>query len=423
MFSIHDPNLAYTAATTIVKIALQLNPVEIVTPTNVHSEKPNWINAAEQGIFRNPAFTYDHDRLRAIAMFEPRLSTAKKQLNEAIEPQTTIDVVILDLINDRIDDAYFNIKLAESILLGDDRAAAYCTDRKYRRPNQAQIIDAQILLDPQRTLSVPPARFPKETRNHLKKLHFDAQGIQSIFQWAILEYGIEGWNVEIDERATAIDVRNKTADGHPVVIIPTDREVTGPKLIELIGHEIECHLRDSENAAQLFYELIGHDSPLAPLVPLLAKPDDEMLYEGHAKISDASITGRTALPKPYYTIAQDLAVRGHSFADVANYIYEVRLKLGDSEAAAIKGAWLACYRAFRGCTDTKNPHSYTFGKDYAYLAGYNIARSMQFPEWLDFASLSLTDLQRLHSAGVQLNAPKYPYLDIASTVADEILAK
>lgn len=421
MFNIHDPNLA-TAANIIVKIALQLNPVEIVTPTNVHSEKQAWIEAAERGIFHNPTFTYDNDRLRTIATFGPRLNTAKNQLNEAIEPQTTTDAIILGLINDRIDDAYFSIMLAESILLGNDRESACCTAGKYHRPNRAQIADAQILLNPQCTLSAPPARFSKETRNRLKKLHFDAQGIQSIFQRVILEYGIEGWEVKIDERATAIDVRNKTADGHPVVVIPADREVTGLKLIELVGHEIECHLRDSENAAQLFYGLIGHDSPLTPLVPLLAKPDDEMLYEGHAKISDASITGRTALPKPYYTVAQDLAAQGHSFADVANYIYEVRRELGDNENDAIKGAWLACYRAFRGCTNTKNPHSYTFGKDYAYLAGYNIACSMQFPEWLDFASLSLIDLQRLHSAGIQLNAPKYPYLDVASAIANEILA-
>ncbi|MCR5572551.1 MAG: flavohemoglobin expression-modulating QEGLA motif protein [Candidatus Saccharibacteria bacterium] len=422
MFSIPKPELANMAAKAIAEIALQLNPVEIVTPINNRTEKQQWIAATEHGSFRNPSFTYDNERLLKIAILESELNMAKRQLLETIEPQTTVDIIILDIIKDRIDDAYCSIKLAQSILCGDDQTSAYCTARKYHRPNRAQIADAQILLNPQYTLSAPPARFSKETRNRLKKLHFDAQGIQSIFQEAINTYGISGWRVEICEYATAIDVRNKTSDGCPIVVIPTDREVTGLKLIELIGHEIECHLRDSENAAQLFYSLIGHDSPLAPLVPLLAKPDDEMLYEGHAKISDASVTGRTALPKPYYTIAQNLAVQGYSFAEAANRIYKIRLDLGESKTDAIKGSWLACYRAFRGCTDTKNPHSYTFGKDYAYLAGYNIARTMQFPEWLDFASLSLSDLQRLHSAGIELNAPRYPYLNVASIIADEILS-
>ena len=417
---IPKPEVVYAAAKTMADITLRLNTVEIVTPLNAHAEKDKWLNAARKGVFRNPTFTYDYAFLSNIAQLEPKLLSARHQLLDNLKPQDLIDEILLEIINDRIEDAHASIKLAQAILNRDDATSEYYTAKKFGRPNAVQIAEAERLTMFGHTLGVYEPLFDKDQRKALKDMRFDATQISEHFRRAIDYYGIEGWIIVIDEHATAIDVRNKTANGTPCIVIPSSREVNGLKLLELIGHEIECHLRDSENAAQLFRDLIGSDSPLMPLVPLLAKPDDEMMYEGHAKLSDVRFSGSSALPKPFYTIAQYRAVQRNSFAEVANHIYELQLNLDQSESAAVKGAWLATYRALRGVTDTKNPHGYTFGKDYGYLAGFSIARDLQRRNWLDYASLRLIDLQRL-SACAELDHPKYPYKDAVQYVASRLM--
>ncbi len=422
MFSISNPSLVHEAASRIASIALKLNPVEIVTPLNQREEKNLWLKSAENGVIRNPIFIYDKTALRGIAGLEHDLLGAASQLERNIIAHDLIDTAILALIKDRVKEAHASIQLARSILMEDDKKSGYFTSVMYGRPNPQQLTEAIMLAtSASAKLGDYASRFSKEEAKRLKGIQFDAAGICDYFQRALAYYGIGGWSVEIDEQASSIDVRNKTHDGKPRVVVPVDREVNGLKLLELIGHEIECHLRDSENAAQLFYELIDTDSPLAPLVPVFAKSDNEMLYEGHAKLSDASVTGDKALPKPYYTIAQDYAAKGESFSSTANHILELRQKLGDSESAALKGAWLACYRSYRGCTNTKNPSGYTFGKDYAYLAGFSLARNLQHAEWLDYASLTLSDISQLHSCGVVFSAPAYPYRDAVKHIADGLL--
>lgn len=423
MFSISNPSLVHEAASVIASIALKLNPVEIVTPLNQREEKKLWLAAANRGVFRNPVFIYDKTRLRDIAGLERKLANAEQQLLAHIKPQTLVDSVIYELIKSRIRDASTSIDMAHNILVEDDVKTAYNTALKYGRPNPKQLGFAQMLASGHFKLGDYESCFSEDQQTRLKAMTFDANAICEQFQRALHYYGIEGWRVEIDECASAIDVRNKTADGTPRVVVPVDREVNGLKLIELIGHEIECHLRDSENAAQLFRDILGNESPLTPLIPLLAKPDDEMFYEGHAKLSDVAITGKKSLPQPFYTIAQDLAIKATPFCSVASNIYELQLGLGKSESAAFKGAWLATYRAFRGCTDTKNPHGYTFGKDYGYLAGFCAAQNIVNKSWLDYASLSLTDLSQLQAAGIMPAAPKYPHRDVAMVIAYDLIDK
>ena len=270
MFSISNPSLVRKAASVIASIALKLNPVEIVTPLNQRKEKKLWLTAANRGVFRNPVFIYDETRLRDIASLERKLANAEQQLSAHIKPQTQADSVIYELIKSRIRDASTSIDMAHNILVEDDDETAYNTALKYGRPSPEQLDFAHMLASGHFKLGNYESCFSEDQQTRLKAMSFDANAICEQFQRALHFYGIEGWRVEIDECASAIDVRNKTADGTPRVVIPVNRKVNGLKLIELIGHEIECHLRDSENAAELFRDILRNESPLAPLIPLLA---------------------------------------------------------------------------------------------------------------------------------------------------------
>ena len=423
MFSISNPSRIKTAAEIISKLSSEANPVSITTPRNLLHVKNDWKTAANHGVINNPTFHYQKSHLDRLAGFLPDFDRVSAELLSGITPCSSIDTIVHEVIQDRIRDTRLTLELAAAIVRGDDAAAADCTRRKYGRPNFDQLATARLLAA---NLDYRPdhyeSRFSASEIEKLLALRFDANGIREYFQMALDYYGITGWELVVDANASSIDVRDKNFSGHPQVVIPVDRVVSGIKLIELIGHELECHLRNSENSRQLFTRILGADSPLAPLIPLLAKPDDEKLYEGCAKMSDAKITGEKALPKPYYTLAIGMATHGESFASVANYIYEQYLATGASETAAINGAWLAAYRTFRGVTDTTNPHSYAFGKDYGYLAGFNIVRELGSEhEWMNYASLTLLDITRLRAVGIDFSKPKYPNLDAAGYIANSLL--
>ena len=155
-------------------------------------------------------------------------------------------------------------------------------------------------------------------------------------------------------------------------------------------------------------------TPLEPLIPLLAKSDDELFYEGHAKLSDVTIKGESALPHPYYVIAIDAALRGYSFADIGELIYNLRREAGQSHEAAMSGAWTATYRTMRGAVDALGGYAYT--KDYAYWTGYEVACKVaqQAPYLLDYATLTLDELRLLEKAGVDLTHPCCSALNLAT---------
>lgn len=302
--------------------------------------------------------------------------------------------------------------MAASILLGSNAAGDYA-QKIYGAPDKLQALACYRAAKARNDSAGAPPYFSPEKCEQLKAITYDAAGIQREFQRVIDAYGITGWDVVIDNGASAIDVRNKTSYGNPQIVIPKSRKVDGLKLAELIGHELECHLRDSVNAESLFAERLN-GTPLEPLIPLLAKSDDELFYEGHAKLSDVAIKGESALPYPYYTIAIDAALRGNSFAYIGELIYDLRREAGQSHKTAIKGAWTATYRAMRGAVDTLEGYAYT--KDYAYWTGYEVACKVaqQAPYLLDYATLTLDELRLLEKAGFDLEHPRYPAMDLAT---------
>lgn len=355
-----------------------INPVELVTPVNLTEAKKNWIENAKKGAFLNPSFVYDQELLRREAQKLPMLRSLKSSLDK-FTPVTEATMFVHDQLAEVVSDAICSAELASAIAFGYDEMAASRVITKYGRPSQDVY---QLALDLAEHGFAERYRksvklSPKDTEL-LQTTQLDAQFIKEMFIWAMKQYG-QPWPVEILDDCNAIDVRDKSSFGHPIIAIPATRAVNGFKLVELIGHEIEAHWLGSQNA-----ELIG-----------ALKVDSELIYEGVAKFKDyqfgAQFLGEATMPSPYYVIAEREALAGRSFAEVGKTMVEYLN--GD-----VARAWTFTCRTFRGITNTTNRAGYAFTKDRAYLEGFLQVRQMVKngdEALLNFSTLSPSSLQRL----------------------------
>lgn len=301
---------------------------------------------------------------------------------------------------DRINDAIITAEMAQAILDGNDITMAALSAEKYGTPPSTIINHAYDIANDGYPGSYSPY-FDADTIKTLKAQSFDAADILHYFERALEIYGITDWLVIADDQATAIDVRDKNSSGRPLVVIPSTRQVDGLKLLELIGHEIECHLRSSENARNFWAKILTED--YLPLVPLLAKSDNEFLYEGYAKQNDTKVRGSAGLPTPNYLVAMDQARRGGSFAETMETIAGFEIQRGANRKQAFSRAWTATYRVFRGCSNCANGKDvcYSFTKDFAYFGGFH---TVSESDYLDFSSMSMRDVVKLTEANVPLVA-------------------
>ncbi|MCQ2571280.1 MAG: flavohemoglobin expression-modulating QEGLA motif protein [Candidatus Saccharibacteria bacterium] len=402
----------------LAEIMLTISPTNIVGATNVAKEKDRWIRAARNGFFFQPNFSYDRKYLKRIASQREELEKAKEVIKRNLIPEIPIEEAIKDILLNRIYTAITFTEIAASILLGDDEHTCRLNCLIYVGPNSNQAIRAYNIVDHEIELPLIKSRFSSKECKRLSRRKFHADDIKYWFEKAIEYYGITGWTVEIGDHHAVINVSDKNSTGTPIVGIPTDRVVDGMKLLELIGHEIETHLVGNENCKALIAEIIGPDSPLMPLCRIIAKSDDKQFSEGVAKISDVSIRGTDGLPKPYATIACDLARRGASFKEVAQVLYHQMIGMGQNEKTAVIDAWTTTYRIIRGCTDPSKG-GYYFAKDFAYMRGYEVAQTVN-PNWHNFSCLAIEDLSAIASA-CELN-PKYAKLDAVGYIKEQLLS-
>ena len=405
----------------LLRIVARINPVEIITPVNANEVKKGWIESVKDyQFFSNPTFRYDKEKLRAVAANSCRLEQIKNNFLNSIKPETEEEKVVFDILIKRIDQAIMSTEIAASIVLGDDEKTAELCQDIYGFPSSTQILDCYDIINGRPQASIR-SRFNKTEKRKLKAMTFDAKEISEYFEKTLEFYGIDSWAIDISSRYTSIDVRTRNSTGKPTICIPEDREVDGLKLLELVGHEIESHLRSVENSRFLFRNILGLDSPLYPLAVVLAKSDDELLDEGQAKLSDVHINGSSAMPMPYYTVAIDQARRGHNFRDVAETIFGLRIKNGESVEEAAKMSWINTYRVFRGCTDTSTSNFYAYTKDYIYFSGYNIAKDID-PSYLPFASMGIDEIRKLANLGL-IDLVKYKNRDAVKALKAELLSK
>lgn len=405
----------------IAGIQASLNLVEMATPKNFKEEKDRWLTATKIGNYPNPTFFYDEERLKTISGYSTLLSTARYQIEAGVTPEKESERVLKKILLHRFDGESLPItESGASMLLHDDRATCELNHQIYGHPSNTQVIKAYSIVKQDVPVVVRQSRFTKKDQKRLEKMTFIDEQIAYWFEEVIALYGFKGWTIDIGNQYTAIDVRDKNSTGKPMVVIPAGRKVNGLKLLELIGHEIECHLRGSENCKALVMQILGENSPLLPFVPIIAKSDNELFYEGVAKISDVSINGSASLPKPYATIACDCARRGSSFSETAKIIERCRLEMGENAEDARKGAWTTTYRIMRGCTNTA-VGGYNFSKDYIYMSGYDLA--CQINENLhNFSSMTIDELNALQAALLNL-VPAYPHLDAVDWVKGRLLSE
>lgn len=405
----------------LLQIAGRINPVEIVTPSNVGEAKKSWVESVKDfQLFIDPYFVYDRKKLLDVLSHGNKLQAIRNNFTSSIEPENEVDQVVYDLLIKRIDQAIVTTEIAAGIYVCDDLRVSELCESIYGTPSPEQIRCCYDIAVGKESGSTALSRFSDDEQKKLEAMTFDARQIADWFEEALEYYCIGGWAIDTGSEYTSIDVRTKNLSGRPVICIPEDRVVNGLKLLELIGHEIESHLRSAENAHALFNKLLGGKSPLAHLSVVLAKSDNELLDEGQAKLSDVSINGTAAIPAPYYTIAIDLAHRENSFKEVAEQIFWLQVDKGATIEKAAKSSWTTTYRVFRGTTTPSAKNGYAFTKDYIYFAGYNTAKEID-PKYLQYASLDTEEIKRLSALGL-IDEPAYKNLDAVEHIKASLLS-
>lgn len=401
-----------------------INTVEIVTPANAKAEQELWMTMANEGKFIDPEFEYD---LELLAEVTDRQLAIKRLLKKLLDMQVVTDeeTLVWKMMIQRAEDALKSISLAESIYQADDRGSVRNVLAKYGQPDRELVTRAWDLageLQEKRTPDKTEAELTAEQQALLNEKKCDAAEIRRWFQRALELNGIAGmWPVVIDEKARAINVQNRSASGRRIVI-PSDREASAMKVLELIGHEIECHARDNANGTVMLHDLGGGT----------LKTDCEILSEGHAKLSDIEFARKyqgkiLPAPKPWYVLAISWAKSGMAFSKVAGRLYDLMLSCGMKPETALKTTWATAYRVFRGICDCTNPYGYAFTKDMSYLVGQMMASELEdagLAYYLEIGILSPEDLVRIAST-VKISPEKiaYPYVDAAAQICKEMLAE
>jgi len=415
------------------------NPVEIYTPSpeSLKQEKEKFLEAFNRGQAHEPVFDYQVARGMDIA---PQKEELAKKLAEvrAIKPRSQKDRLFRVALYTKIRDDLATCDLVDGINTKDESLIGSAMRQKYQPANPVlaayaeqayrDMIDgpAPKEIDPNQVLLTP------KQQKLLKAAKLDAPQIKEAFEWALQQYGIlrneansKGYQVVISDKATAIDVRDKSEDPM-TVYIPTDRVVSGDKMGELIAHEIEGHARQSMNGMEMF--LLGGGK---------LKMDGEALYEGLAKREDESYRLRffgeaSGVPAPWYTLAAQDASEGASFSEVFQnqYIRRMRVLLkvppeqelhidpekhAEQADKAKKLAWATTYRVMRGHADMSNPLGFAMSKDIGYLQGWATDKQLGEAGYggiNEMAVIQSGGLQMLARLGVNEKDVPHKYKDV-----------
>ena len=415
---------AITDAVSIIR-KTKTNPVEMVTAENHEIQKKAFMDAAlpaaEDGceefpVSVNPTFVYNSDLLHEASDNTQCIEDAKKAIEDNLEPEDEGDRVIHRIILDRIDESIVTTEMAKSILDKEDSATAMYARQKYDSPSGVDIkcayYWAESEMPNQLRAGTKGSILDEELIVALKEIQLSSNQLKDVFVTGMGFLSIKPWDVIVSpQNCTSVDVRDFGKKGKPSVWIPTDRNPDGLEAVKLVGHEIYCHLRGSDNCQQFFEKLFAK-TPLKDFRDLI-KTDNEVgsNYEGPAKQCDVLVKGMQAAPDPYAIIAIELAQKGMSFGDIAKIIFDLRLKaLGEKNEKNIKKAlttaWTKTYRVTRGSTNPwKNRGNYAFPKDAAYFLGYrNAERQGLDSVYSDYASMLPDEVNALSDCYPELIA-------------------
>ncbi|MDR0463169.1 MAG: flavohemoglobin expression-modulating QEGLA motif protein [Pseudomonadales bacterium] len=421
------------------------NPVEIYTASNYHQEKTKFLSDwQEKGSAVNPSFTYALAEQLKLTETQNKLkdllsNTQKLRVevdHKTAEENKKLHQFALDLTILKINDDLATCELVSGIKNKNDDQTKKAIEQKYGELEKEMGVKANLVFEKMKeranhktTIKNEKTILSEKEKNWLNNTMFNASEIKAAFVWTLKKYkllakqkGELGFLVEVSDEATSIDVRDKNNSGQPIVFIPTDRTVNGRQLLSLIGHEIECHVRQSMNGAKLF-RLGGGQ----------LKIDDEAMYEGLAVQDDYRFEkdyfGETFfVPPPFYIQAIALAKKGLNFGQVFEVMLEkIRATTSESDfnqSSLLEQTWLTTYRIFRGSTDPENKSAYALTKDRGYLKGFLINQELSKLNEDEYIQLAITndrDLKMLKIFALNNMEVPYPLLNAQQSYWEQVL--
>ncbi len=203
--------------------------------------------------------------------------------------------------------------------------------------------DAKILHAALEEVKKMPETFP-ETKKMLS-----SKDAKFLFEDAIKNFGLKGWNVKIKENMVSDAIAGKSNS----VMLRKDAKFSAERLKGTIAHEIETHVFTAMNGSLQPYKIFQRG---------LA---DYLMTEEGLAVYNQEQTESSETEKKYWPASSVIGIHKAlhgSFSDV----YEEVLKYGFS----MDRAWKVALKAKRGLTDTSKPGAFT--KDFVYFKGYRI---------------------------------------------------
>lgn len=353
------------------KTALDTQKVELlksITPANYNEAKREWLEQAKKGCFTNPKFVYSASVYESRAILNDWNELCAKW--EDFTSHSAQEQLLYDLVNDYLIRQKMIRLITFATAVGND-SLTNTLMRQYYGQTSTELVELAYSLANGATISHPLCDSlaqkldPHQADARLCK-EYGAPDIKKLFEATLEEYRLQNnWKVVIDDVHSSICVTTFTSEDDSRIYIPRTRKVNEVKAIQLVGHEIECHVRHNENCIALLQDIFDIPRDVAAK---LVSDRDGTLTEGFAKISDATIQKRClgtngGTPEPWYVIIADLAKQGESFAQITERLHE-------EWGVGLVKCYTQASRIFRGCRNTANPHKFSRQADRSYLEGY-----------------------------------------------------
>ena len=352
--------------------ALNAPKVEIlknITPANYNEAKQEWLEQAKKGHFTSPKFVYHADVYESKVILNDWNELCAKWEN--FTPHSEQEQLLYGLIDDYLNRQRMIGLITFAIAVGDDSLTNSLMRQYYGQTSPELIKLAYDLANGTTAIDFPlldslAQRLNPAQVNECFAREYEAHDIKKLFEATLEEYHLQNiWKVVIDDIHSSICVTTLTSEDDSCIYIPCTRKVNEIKAIQLVGHEIECHVRHNENCIALLQDIF--DIPRV-IAAKLVSDRNGTLTEGFAKISDATIKKRClgtddGAPEPWYIIMADLAKQGESFAQITERLHE-------EWGVGLSKCYTQASRIFRGCHDTANPRKFSRQADRSYLEGY-----------------------------------------------------
>ena len=302
----------------IVKIDEEIHLLSHLKPTNLNDEYNKFLVDANY----NPQFEYKPLR------FDPNNLYARLKRIEF--PDTPIGI----LWRKKVEEIKRKIELLES------RGTEAFTSKSIHLYGQP---DQHILHEAIEEAKKMPESFPKT-----KKM-LSAKEAKIIFENAIEEFGLKGWNVKIKEEMVSDAIAGKSNS----VMLRKDAKFSEERLKGTIAHEIETHVFTAMNGSLQPYKIFQRG---------LA---DYLMTEEGLAVYNQEQTESSETEKKYWPASSVIGIHKAMHGSFAEVYAEV-LKHGFS----MDRAWKVALKAKRGLTDTSKPGAFT--KDFVYFKGYQV---------------------------------------------------